>query len=475
MLVRTSRKSVKSIAGETWRERNRMTLSRQAYVLNDFWHQILTCDKPAIIITAPRDVGKTAAAVQLLNPENPFSWAKPDVIGAWCSIEYKHIKESFVPEAKRRIPGLRHVKDDAAVYIPGGGTLWTFTCRDTEGVDRIRGIKEPEYWIFEECCFYHPDFFPICEYNFRPGVRRLYITSKKAGTFIHELVLKGAPADPDYFAVFDYPMDEQGYPIKPAHLTQQQWMEKVLRAERTTPRLVFERECLNRWGLPSGGVFLGTEMAFNLGAKLGVLSEGVPVAFGLDLGQTVDYTALVACTRDGAMFPMLHTQGISWDMVAEKVKPIWEKYGGGLPIWVDATGYGSPVIEILCKHGIRCYGVTMGALPYKDAPLNWKEQLVLDFSVASERNEVAIAHSELGEKLVHEMYNFLYHPLPSGRYRYEANNECHDDMVTAAMLAWSASRRLGYAKQGSPPPTSTPTKKRDSGGRGKQRLSKQIS
>jgi len=436
------RTTLDEIATRVSKQSDRRAAVYVPYLINEFWDKIFHSPKSAIVATFPRDTGKTAGAVQFLDPDNDFCWALPGTVGAWGSIEYKHITKTFLPEVYTRVPGCRFVKESNTLYLPNGCEIWTYACSDVGGVDRIRGVKRPDFWIWDECSFYHPDFFSICEPNYRPGTRRLYITSKLAGSFTQDLVERIAPSDPNYFDIFDYPF-EAGLPVKPAHLTREQWLDKIERARLTLPRAMFEREILNLWGDREGAVFIGVDMAWKNGTSLGFKpSPDMPLGIGIDLAQTLDYTAVVACDMHGNIYPLLHIQGMGWQEQVQRAVGVIKQYSNAMPAWVDATGVGAPVYEMLVSAGIPCYGVQMGAKPAKDAPLIWRDQLVLQFSLCMERGQRAITHSQQGEQLVSELHQYIYTPshVP-GKYHYGAASG-HDDLVTATMLASAAAERL---------------------------------
>lgn len=430
-------------AARVWRETDRLAIGRRPHVFNDWWRSVLSSDKLAVVLLKPRDIGGTANAVQLLNPENDFCWHKPNQITMWCSFEYKHILRTAKPQILRSIPGTRFVKGETIFYPPQGGEVWTCAAGDPAGVQQILGLKEPDNWIFDEPEVYHPDFFPLCEPNFRPGVRRWYGGTPRAATYFQDLVERIAPADPDYFSLFRYPFSDDGLPIKPPHLTQDEWMDKIERMRLTLPESMFEREVLMQWGGAEGAVFRHVEAARS---DITDIPGSIKLALLIDWARDVDYVTVGLLGRldeKMVLWVIGRWTKVEYDeslaRIATLIAPYLKQIIG---CWHDATG-GDGKAQ---SPQLRAMGLQVHETIWSKKEGKWyslKDKMVYDASLIFDRRQYLIAKTEHQDITISEHLRYMSKPAATpGRSTYAAPDGMHDDTVSLSLMATVAINHL---------------------------------
>jgi hypothetical protein len=174
---------------------------------------------------------------------------------------------------------------------------------------------------------------------------------------------------------------------------------------------------------------------------------------GLDLGQRRDHTAIATIEQAANEMVVRHAErvmlGTPWGHVVERVRAIVShpRMLGQCGLAVDATGVGSPVVEMLRKAGLGCeivaVTITNGERESQTAH-GWsvpKRDLMTGLQVGLENGEVRIARRmrEVGS-LVRELTDVL----ASGA-RMAAGAGQHDDLVIAVALAvWKARQKKKF-------------------------------
>lgn len=162
------------------------------------------------------------------------------------------------------------------------------------------------------------------------------------------------------------------------------------------------------------------------------------VAVGIDLGRSVDFTAVVVLVgkRDGfAVRRVDRWRRVCWDTTVSRIVDLLQPYPNA-SIFVDASGVGDVVFELMQQQpGLK----TARGLRF-DSPL--KQELIQNLSWAFERRHLAMTpHIEL----IKELQHFEQTTTNAGNTRYGAIHGYHDDLVIALALAVSA---LGSAITG---------------------------
>jgi hypothetical protein len=185
---------------------------------------------------------------------------------------------------------------------------------------------------------------------------------------------------------------------------------------------------------------------------------------GLDLGQKGDFTAIAVVEfrehvegRDPATYqPKLATWldvrhlervplGTSYPDVVEHVRQLVDsdELRQRSTLIVDATGVGTPVLDLLMRAGLECavIGVTItGGERQSSGPDGWrvpKRDLITGLQLRLETGELRMSKGvPMGQTLVREMMDMRVNMSDTGHETYAATRSgSHDDLVLAVALA----------------------------------------
>jgi len=428
------------------------------YEPNLFWHRVLTDQHQAVIVAGPRDIGKTAGCVAWIGVQG---FDRPGVIGAYVSLTHDHVIETLVPEVMKQYPGAWHSikKGREVLLLPGGCEIWLFSATEKSRVNRIKGIKRPDFWIWDEAAFFYPGIMAMCFPNYRVESRQFYCSSKYPDTEFQNLVEKVAIDDPAHFIVYEpHGEDEE----RPPHLTVEQWRTKRAQQRAMFPAAVAERELDNRWGSAEGAVFRHVDEAVERGRQRwqSIPPEGMKVAMVLDIAKEQDFTWLAVVgkhnelTFDHLGNPTAQGGWVIWFLdrfqqieydeqerrVARGMAPYGSRCAGG---WVDKGNVGARVIPELRKlltfdiHPVD-YGSGGGA-----NHATMKDRMVYDLALALDRGQADIAPTALAEPGAIEWRRYAYiHSTTPGRVKYGAPPGYHDDAVSCGLQATVAVGRI---------------------------------
>jgi hypothetical protein len=197
---------------------------------------------------------------------------------------------------------------------------------------------------------------------------------------------------------------------------------------------------------------------------------------GLDLGQSVDYTALAVIQtviappievispytrmvtyQPSKEPPKLHVRhlerfplGTRYPSIVSAIAqrlPALEEDGARPSLVVDKTGVGAPVVDLFEDAGLRPIAITItgGTTPSQDGR-GWhvpKRDLISTLQVAFQNHRLKINQDlPTAPTLTNELLNFKVKISTAGNATYEAWRESvHDDLVLAVALAvWYAER-----------------------------------
>lgn len=152
------------------------------------------------------------------------------------------------------------------------------------------------------------------------------------------------------------------------------------------------------------------------------LSTAAPVAFGVDLAKSHDWTVCCGVDSSGAVCVLERWQS-DWGATRERVARIV----GNTTAYIDSTGVGDPITEDICRACRNAEG-----FKFTNAS---KQQIMEGLSAAIQSREVRYPDGWLRAEL--ESFGFRYN---AGRVTYEAQSG-HDDGVCALALALAARRR----------------------------------
>ena len=192
---------------------------------------------------------------------------------------------------------------------------------------------------------------------------------------------------------------------------------EVEQAKRVLPDHVFRELYLAEPADDTGNPF-GFEY---LKACVGPLSDKEPEAFGIDLAKSQDWTVIVGLDEDNAVCRFLRFQH-DWETTQRIIET--ECCGLNVPVLVDSTGVGDPIVEALGKK-----------YPTVDG---------FKFSSSSKQQLMELLAIKIQQKSVIYPDNIIYQELQDFGYSVHRSNTQyeaitgHDDTVMALALALKA-------------------------------------
>lgn len=170
------------------------------------------------------------------------------------------------------------------------------------------------------------------------------------------------------------------------------------------------------------------------------------IVLGIDIGQSQDYTAIVAVDSRKDSFHLRHLErlplGTPYTAVVNRIEALVGVIPGSRVV-LDSTGVGRPVLDSLRATGLEPIAVTItgGRNTRQENGIHYvpKRDLVLALITALENGRLRIARNlPLVPALLAELANFEVTVSARGYDRYEAARG-HDDLVVAVALAVWAS------------------------------------
>ena len=415
------------------------------YEPNAFWDRVLHDQHQAVIVAGPRDIGKTAGCVAWIGING---YDRPGVIGAYISLTYQHVFEVLVPEMEKQYPGsqFRTVKGKPQILMPGGCIIWLFSAQEKSRVNRLKGIKRPDFWIWDEPAFYYFGVMAMCSPNYRSGSRQFYCSSKYPDTEFHNLVEKIAIEDPDHHVVYE-PHGEAEE--KPPHLTLEQWRHKRAEQKLWFAPAVYEREIENKWGSAEGAVFRHVDDAMERGHKrwAAVPPAGLKLAATVDIAKEVDWTWLAVIGKHNlkttigeggwVIWFLDRMQQLEYDIQRQRLYDDTERQRKQLiGWWVDKGQVGASEIPQMRRlFGQDVHPVDYGSIKHPTYD-TLKDKMVYELALAFDRGQVDIAPTPLAEMAAIELRRYAYqHSTVPGRVKYGAPPGFHDDAVSCALQA----------------------------------------
>jgi phage FluMu gp28-like protein len=191
-------------------------------------------------------------------------------------------------------------------------------------------------------------------------------------------------------------------------------VEEVEDARRMLPDHVF-RELYLAEPSDDGGNPFGLN---HIAACVAPLSKENPVAFGVDLAKSQDWTVIIALDKRGRCCGIDRWQRRSWEDTTKELVA----YIGHLPALVDSTGVGDPIVEALQRKCSQVEGYTFSA--------SSKQKLMEGLSLAIQGREITFPDGVIKS----ELEEFEYQYTRTG-VRYSAPAGFNDDCVMALALA----------------------------------------
>lgn len=156
----------------------------------------------------------------------------------------------------------------------------------------------------------------------------------------------------------------------------------------------------------------------HIGQCVGAMGVGPPIAFGVDLAKSVDYTVVIGLNAAGETCLFERWHGASWEHTEGRVAGLI----GDAPAWIDSTGVGDPIVERLQRKCPRVEGVKFTSTS--------KQQMMERLASCIQQKQIRYPDGIIRT----ELETFGYESTRTG-VRYSAPDGLHDDCVCALALA----------------------------------------
>jgi hypothetical protein len=291
-------------------------------------------------------------------------------------------------------------KSELSIKFPNDGSVEFFT---GERLDNLRGRK------FHLVVIDEASFIPNLEEGWlnsiRPTLtdykgRALFLSTPKGKNYFYSLYLKSG--EPDWesfkFTTYDNP-----------HIDK----TEIDDARLQIPEVVFEQEYManpsENASNPFGSTYI-KQCTFDV-------SHEPPIAFGVDLAKSVDFTAIIGLDRNGSVCHFDRFQK-DWRQTKQVIQSLPK-----VPILMDSTGVGDPIFEDLQREGVNVQGFKFTSTS--------KQQLMEGLSSAIQQRKITFPEGHITQEL--EIFEYQY---TSFGVKYSAPPGFHDDCVMALGLAW---------------------------------------
>lgn len=210
--------------------------------------------------------------------------------------------------------------------------------------------------------------------------------------------------------------------------------DEIEDAKRSLPDSVFRElylaEPSDDQGNPFGLKFID--------ACLGTISDEKPIAIGIDLAKSHDWTVVVGLDKFGRCCGFERWQG-PWEITEERILALV----GRTPTLIDSTGVGDPIVERLQKKRRNVFE----GFHFTSSS---KQRLMEGLVVAVQQGEITFPDGPIRS----EMETFEYTYTRTG-VRYTAPEGFHDDCVMALALAVEKYRAIKPSLRSANPGGST--------------------
>ena len=190
-------------------------------------------------------------------------------------------------------------------------------------------------------------------------------------------------------------------------------IEEIEQAKKDLPEFVFKELYLAEPSDDNSNPF-GID---NIRKCYAPLSNGTPIAFGIDLAKYTDWTVITGLDNQNKV---CYTERFQGDWMQTKQKII--NVVGRIPAHIDATGVGDPIVEDLQRilPNIKGFKYTSQS----------KQQLMEGLVMEIQQHTIFFPEEPYG----FELENFEYEYTRTG-VKYSAPSGMHDDAVNSIALA----------------------------------------
>jgi hypothetical protein len=298
-------------------------------------------------------------------------------------------------------------RSDLTFKLITGGSIRFFT---GERLDNLRGLKF-HYVIIDEAS-YIPNLEDGWNNAIRPTLtdfqgKAIFLSTPKGKNFFYSLFLKGIDPSMEWES-FKYSSYDNPYIAD----------EEIDSARMALPEVVFEQEYMANPAENSANPF-GSQ---SLSKCVSSMSDQPVRVFGIDLAKYSDWTVIIGLDASGNVAYFDRFQN-DWASTQNKIRMLPK-----VPMLVDSTGVGDPVVEQLQREGLAIEGFKFTSTS--------KQELMLGLQVAIHQEKLHYPPGMIQEEL--EIFEYQY---SANGVKYSAPSGFHDDCVMALALAW---RKLDF-------------------------------
>ncbi len=370
------------------------------------------------IVEASTKSGKTAGCMIWLTEQALQCQAGQNV---WWVAPILAQSEIVFHRLKRALPRALYTKNDSklTITLANGAILW------------FKGADHPDSLYGEDVYAAVMDEASRCKEDAWHAVRstltatggpiRIIGNVKGRKNWAYQLARKAEAGEPGMHYARIVATDAVEAGLIPA--------EEIADAQRQLPADVFRELYLAEPSDDAGNPFGLTAIRQCL---MEGLSDAQPVAWGIDLAKSVDYTVAIGLDAEGRVCRLHRTHGVSWeDTVTSLVHLV-----GAVPALIDSTGVGDAVLESLQTRG-RATSACFEGFKFTSSS---KQQLMEGLAVAIQQQQIRYPAGPIVQEL--EAFEYVY--TRTG-VQYAAPSGLHDDAVCALALAvahWHARSRF---------------------------------
>ena len=359
-------------------------------------------DQRYALIEATTKAGKTVGAMAWIVEKTLFG--KPGQNFWWVAPVYPQAEIAF-RRVKRGMTGdvLKPNNGDLFIDFPSGARLWFKTGEKPDnlyGEDVYAAVIDEASRVREES--WHAVRSTLTSTR---GQVRIIGNVKGRQNWFYRLARKAETGEPNMVYAKITAFDAVAAGVLS--------MEEIEDARRQLPEQVFKELYLAEPSDDGGNPFGYAAIQ----AGIAPLSSKPPVAFGVDLAKSVDWTVCIGLDAQGHVCRFERWQG-PWNETVRRVREVC----AGVPTLYDSTGVGDPVGEQLQEGRGNFEGFKFSS--------SSKQQLMEGLAVAIQGGEVRYPEGPVVAEL--ELYEYEY--TRTG-VRYSAPQGYHDDCVCALALA----------------------------------------
>jgi len=245
--------------------------------------------------------------------------------------------------------------------------------------------------------------------------------------WFYQAFLKGQDPSDKYYKSWTFSSDVSPYVPE----------EEFEYHRKNDPDRVFRQEWLAEFISGGGEVFQGLDEIIN--PKLRISNtpmEGKQYIMGVDVGKQIDFTVIVVMEKQtGRVAYIERFNKMDWARQINHIAELAQDWNGA-EVWLDATGAGDPLFDILVRMGTNIY-------PYKISRTT-KIPLIDNLAMCIEREMISVppwSTDNVLMEVLRELEMFEYSVTDAGNVTYEAPKGQHDDcVISLALAAWGISQ-----------------------------------